>query len=77
MTLPEAHADSQGLNPTHLGSILSQWETTHPGKAYPKLLYTIPSGSNPTGASIPEHRKIEVYVSIGADQESGELRAGD
>ncbi|KAJ7844932.1 pyridoxal phosphate-dependent transferase [Mycena olivaceomarginata] len=39
---------------------LLNWETTHPGKPYPKLLYTIPSGSNPTGASIPEHRKIEV-----------------
>ncbi|KAJ7096913.1 pyridoxal phosphate-dependent transferase [Mycena epipterygia] len=59
LTIP-AHADSQGLNPAHLESILSNWETTHPGKRYPKLLYTIPSGSNPTGASIPEHRKIEV-----------------
>ncbi|KAJ7045256.1 pyridoxal phosphate-dependent transferase [Mycena alexandri] len=59
-TLIEVHADSQGLNPANLEAILSTWETTNPGKPYPKVLYTIPSGSNPTGASIPEGRKIEV-----------------
>ncbi|KAJ7718459.1 pyridoxal phosphate-dependent transferase [Mycena metata] len=59
-TLIEVNADAQGLNPTHLETILSTWDTTHPGKRYPKALYTIPSGSNPTGASIPEARKIEV-----------------
>ncbi|KAJ6562077.1 pyridoxal phosphate-dependent transferase [Mycena capillaripes] len=59
-TLIEVHADAQGLNPANLEAILSNWETTHPGKRFPKLLYTIPSGSNPTGASIPEGRKIEV-----------------
>ncbi|KAK7006260.1 Aminotran-1-2 domain-containing protein [Favolaschia claudopus] len=59
-SLIEAPADAQGLNPSKLEQILANWETTHPGKPYPKLLYTIPSGSNPTGASIPEERKIEV-----------------
>ncbi|KAJ7663242.1 pyridoxal phosphate-dependent transferase [Mycena polygramma] len=59
-TLIEAHADAQGLNPTALEGILANWEITHPGKPYPKFLYTIPSGSNPTGASIPEERKVEV-----------------
>ncbi|KAF8190976.1 pyridoxal phosphate-dependent transferase [Mycena galopus ATCC 62051] len=59
-TLIEANSDSQGLDPANLEKILANWETTHPEKAYPKLLYTVPSGSNPTGASIPEHRKIEV-----------------
>ncbi|KAJ7029430.1 pyridoxal phosphate-dependent transferase [Mycena alexandri] len=54
------NADSQGLNPANLETILSRWQTTHPGQRYPKALYTIPSGSNPTGASIPEARKIEV-----------------
>jgi hypothetical protein len=58
----EVTADGQGLNPASLESVLSNWGTTHPGKRFPKLLYTIPSGSNPTGASIPEHRKIEVCV---------------
>ncbi|KAJ7676697.1 pyridoxal phosphate-dependent transferase [Mycena polygramma] len=59
-TLIEAHADAQGLNPASLEAILSNWDATHPGKAYPKFLYTIPSGSNPTGASIPDRRKVEV-----------------
>ncbi|KAF7329111.1 Aminotran-1-2 domain-containing protein [Mycena kentingensis (nom. inval.)] len=58
--LVEVGADSQGLNPANLENVLSNWDTTHPGKPYPKFLYTIPSGSNPTGASIPEARKIEV-----------------
>ncbi|KAF7341513.1 Aminotran-1-2 domain-containing protein [Mycena venus] len=58
--LLEVKADSQGLKPDSLETILANWETKHPGKPYPKLLYTIPSGSNPTGASIPEQRKIEV-----------------
>ncbi|KAJ7192513.1 pyridoxal phosphate-dependent transferase [Mycena pura] len=59
-TLIEVNADSQGLDPASLQSILSSWETTHPGKPYPKFMYTTPSGSNPTGASIPEARKVEV-----------------
>ncbi|KAF7305471.1 Aminotran-1-2 domain-containing protein [Mycena chlorophos] len=58
--LIEVAADAQGLNPSNLEEILSNWETTYPGKRFPKFLYTIPSGSNPTGASIPESRKIEV-----------------
>ncbi|KAJ6583605.1 pyridoxal phosphate-dependent transferase [Mycena vulgaris] len=59
-SLIEVNADPQGLNPANLDSILVNWETTYPGKRFPKLLYTIPSGSNPTGASIPEARKVEV-----------------
>ncbi|KAJ7701228.1 pyridoxal phosphate-dependent transferase [Mycena rosella] len=59
-SLIEVHADGQGLNPVNLESILANWETDHPGKRAPKFLYTIPSGSNPTGASIPEHRKVAV-----------------
>ncbi|KAJ7930941.1 pyridoxal phosphate-dependent transferase [Mycena leptocephala] len=59
-SLVEVNADSQGLNPAHLESILSSWETRHPGKPYPKILYTNPTGSNPTGSYIPEHRKIEI-----------------
>ncbi|KAF7305475.1 Aminotran-1-2 domain-containing protein [Mycena chlorophos] len=59
-SLVEVAADAEGLNPTNLEEILSNWKTTYPGKRFPKFLYTIPSGSNPTGASIPESRKIEV-----------------
>ncbi|KAJ6552534.1 pyridoxal phosphate-dependent transferase [Mycena sp. CBHHK59/15] len=59
-TLVEIQADSSGLDPASLEDTLSTWSTTRPGQRFPKILYTIPSGSNPTGASIPEHRKVEV-----------------
>lgn len=56
----EVNADSQGLSPEHLRQVLENWEQDRPGQKRPKVLYTIPMGSNPTGASIPESRKIEV-----------------
>jgi hypothetical protein len=56
----EVEADAAGLNPAGLEAILSSWSVTHSDKRFPKLLYTIPTGSNPTGASAPEHRKREV-----------------
>ncbi|KAJ7150604.1 pyridoxal phosphate-dependent transferase [Mycena filopes] len=59
-TLIEVHSDGHGLDPANLEAILANWEADHPGKGFPKALYTVPSGSNPTGASIPEARKIEV-----------------
>jgi tryptophan aminotransferase len=58
--LTEVNADTQGLSPGHLKQILENWETDRPGQKRPKVLYTIPMGSNPTGASIPESRKIEM-----------------
>ncbi|KAL1729675.1 pyridoxal phosphate-dependent transferase [Schizophyllum commune] len=59
-TLIECPTDTQGLNPEALEKILANWETERPGQRFPRLLYTIPTGSNPTGASIPQSRKIEV-----------------
>ena len=56
----EVDTDSQGLSVEHLAKVLDNWESERPGKTRPKLLYTIPTGSNPTGCSIGEARKIEV-----------------
>ncbi|QLG73879.1 hypothetical protein HG535_0F03900 [Zygotorulaspora mrakii] len=50
--------DEYGLVPTKLKAILENW---NPKKAMPKLLYTIPMGQNPTGVSLPEKRKKEIY----------------
>ncbi|KII93912.1 hypothetical protein PLICRDRAFT_171614 [Plicaturopsis crispa FD-325 SS-3] len=58
--LVEVESDSDGLDPASLDYILSSWSATHPYQRFPKLLYTIPTGSNPSGASIPESRKIEI-----------------
>lgn len=60
MLLAEVTADEQGLSPEHLRKILENWEQDRPNQKRPKVLYTIPMGSNPTGASIPESRKIEM-----------------
>jgi DNA-binding transcriptional MocR family regulator len=43
--------DSGGLNPPALERILKNWSPETDGPA-PRVLYTIPVGSNPTGASV-------------------------
>ncbi len=60
VNLVDVHTDTQGLRPDDLEDTLANWETKHPGKRFPKLLYTIPTGSNPSGASSPEARKLKV-----------------
>ncbi|KAI0885912.1 PLP-dependent transferase [Annulohypoxylon maeteangense] len=55
--LVQAKTDRHGLEPSKLEKSLSQWPEDLP---LPKLLYTIPTGSNPTGRSCPEWRKIEI-----------------
>jgi DNA-binding transcriptional MocR family regulator len=41
------------------------WEHEHPGTAapppMPRVLYCIPTGGNPTGASLPVQRKQQIY----------------
>lgn len=50
--------------PAALREILSRWdpaEVHKPGSDAPRVLYTIPNGGNPTGASMTTQRKQEVY----------------
>lgn len=50
--------------PSALKEILSRWdpsEVHNPDSTAPKILYTIPNGGNPTGASMTAQRKKEVY----------------
>ena len=56
--------DELGLNPEALRRTLANWEKDEntKGKSMPKALYTIPTGSNPTGASMTFKRKQEVYA---------------
>ncbi|XP_072371854.1 kynurenine/alpha-aminoadipate aminotransferase, mitochondrial isoform X1 [Scyliorhinus torazame] len=57
-------SDQHGLVPQSLSDILSKWEpedAKNPLSDIPKVLYTIPNGANPTGASITAERKREVY----------------
>nr|XP_019049759.1 tryptophan aminotransferase [Kwoniella bestiolae CBS 10118]OCF28689.1 tryptophan aminotransferase [Kwoniella bestiolae CBS 10118] len=53
----EVDVDSQGLSAKNLERILSEWPE---GKKRPKVLYTSPTGSNPSGCSAPRERKLEV-----------------
>lgn len=50
--------------PAALREVLSRWDPSEvhkPGSTAPKILYTIPNGGNPTGASMTTERKREVY----------------
>lgn len=44
--------DEGGLVPAGLDKVLAEWHATHPGRPKPRVLYTIPNGSNPTGNQI-------------------------
>lgn len=50
--------DENGIIPEKLEQILDNW---NPNSPKPKLLYTIPTGQNPTGSSLADARKAEVY----------------
>ncbi|KAG8527027.1 uncharacterized protein KY384_008456 [Bacidia gigantensis] len=54
--------DTEGLLPSSLDSILSQWDpAVHDNKPKPGLLYTVPSGQNPTAATQSFKRRKEIY----------------
>ncbi|KAF9553975.1 PLP-dependent transferase [Agrocybe pediades] len=53
----EVETDAQGIRSSSLRSILEQWPTDKPK---PKVLYTVPYGCNPTGASATLERRKEV-----------------
>ena len=54
--------DKEGLLPSSLDSILSNWDSsTHNGAKKPWLLYTVPTGQNPTGATQSLQRRKDIY----------------
>lgn len=54
--------DAEGLMPSHMDSILEDWDpSAHEGASKPWLLYTVPTGQNPTGATQGAHRRRELY----------------
>ncbi|XP_031440419.1 kynurenine/alpha-aminoadipate aminotransferase, mitochondrial [Clupea harengus] len=57
-------SDQHGMIPEGLQDILSRWDPSDarkPGSNLPRVLYTIPNGGNPTGASMTTERKQRVY----------------
>eukprot|EP00911_Craspedida_sp_UC1_P000973 UC1_evm1s728 len=54
--------DGEGLVPSSLSHTLDSWDpSTHGGASKPRVLYTIPTGGNPSGACMPTARRKEIY----------------
>ncbi|KAK5620543.1 hypothetical protein CRENBAI_022272 [Crenichthys baileyi] len=57
-------SDQHGMIPEALKEVLSRWDPSEvhkPDSTAPRILYTIPNGGNPTGASMTAKRKRDVY----------------
>ncbi|OTB02327.1 hypothetical protein M426DRAFT_322759 [Hypoxylon sp. CI-4A] len=56
-----ARMDEQGLLPESLDDMLAGWDEKTRGARKPHVLYTVPSGQNPTGATQGVQRRRDVY----------------
>lgn len=57
--LVEMPTDANGIIPERLAYLLQNWD--HRNSRFPKIMYTIPTGQNPSGSTIPDDRKREIY----------------
>ncbi|KAI9720010.1 MAG: hypothetical protein M1812_003136 [Candelaria pacifica] len=53
--------DDEGLLPESMDEILSKWDTHARRGSKPSILYTVPTGHNPTGATQSLERRRKVY----------------
>ena len=53
--------DEQGLIASSMDELLSNWDEKERGIKKPWLLYTVPSGQNPTGATQSLQRRRDIY----------------
>jgi aromatic amino acid aminotransferase I len=53
--------DAEGLLPAEMDRILSTWDVDARGSRKPHLLYTVPTGQNPTGATQSAERRRALY----------------
>jgi aromatic amino acid aminotransferase I len=53
--------DEQGLIPESMDKTLTGWDAQARGARKPHVLYTVPSGQNPTGATQGEQRRRDIY----------------
>ncbi|KAM6538771.1 Aromatic/aminoadipate aminotransferase 1 [Fusarium falciforme] len=54
--------DEEGLIPERMDELLSNWDAKERGARKPHLLYTVPSGQNPTGATQGTERRKAIYA---------------
>lgn len=55
-------ADANGMLPSSLDNVLSNWDARVRGGPKPFLVYTVPTGQNPTGSTQPTERRKEIYA---------------
>lgn len=53
--------DEGGMIPEELESIMSNWDPVSRGAPKPKVLYTVPTGQNPTGYTLDKARREAIY----------------
>lgn len=53
--------DAEGLLPEAMDEVLSNWDISAQGSRKPHLLYTVPTGQNPTGATQSKDRREALY----------------
>lgn len=54
--------DAEGILPWHMDEVLTNWDpAAHNNAPKPRLLYTVPTGQNPTGATQGPQRRQELY----------------
>lgn len=53
--------DNQGILPEVMDELLSNWDAKARGSRKPHVLYTVPSGQNPTGATQSLERRQAIY----------------
>ncbi|PPQ94958.1 hypothetical protein CVT25_003930 [Psilocybe cyanescens] len=53
--------DGQGMNSAALREVLSGWDEAARGMPRPHVMYIVPVGQNPTGATMGAQRKQEIY----------------
>lgn len=54
--------DDQGFQPDHLREVLSVWDEAERGSKKPRVLYSVPTGHNPTGTTQSLQRRKEIYA---------------
>lgn len=62
----EANTDAEGLEPTYLDNLLSNWHTAPATKQarFPKFIYTTPTGANPSGTTASDTRKRAILAIV-------------
>lgn len=53
--------DSEGLVPSAMDDVLSAWDETARGTKRPRVVLIVPTGQNPTGATMGTQRRRDLY----------------